>query len=251
MNDHELASDLAIRAGHLLMALRAKMFDGGAHSWQVMDSGDMGSHEFLMKELTDARPNDAVLSEEGRDDRKRLTADRVWIVDPLDGTNEYGEEGRTDWAVHVALWEGNRLSAGAVSLPAQGTCYSTEPAPAVAPWPRDRRPRIVTSRTRTPYVAAAIAQALDAEGMRLGSAGAKAMAVVTGHADVYAHAGGMYEWDSAAPVAVALAAGLHATRIDGSEFVYNQRDPWMPDLLICRPEFAERAIAAVRAEGRR
>jgi 3'(2'), 5'-bisphosphate nucleotidase len=245
VNDHDVARVLAVHAGQLLVRLRDEMFDRGAMPWQVMDKGDIESHKYLMGELTRLRPDDAVLSEEGRDNRNRLTAPRVWIVDPLDGTQEYGEEGRTDWAVHVALWEGNRLAAGAVSLPAQGTVYATEPAPAISPWPRDRRHRIVTSRSRTPYVAASIAHALDAEGIRLGSAGAKAMAVVTGHADVYAHAGGMYEWDSAAPVAVALAAGLHASRIDGSPFVYNNSDPWMPDLLICRPELAERALAAI------
>jgi 3'(2'), 5'-bisphosphate nucleotidase len=246
VNDHDVARDLATRAGELLVRLRDEMFDRGAMPWQVMDNGDMASHKFLVAELTRLRPGDSILSEEGRDDRKRLAASRVWIVDPLDGTQEYGEDGRIDWAVHVALWEDNRLSAGAVSLPAQQVTYCTDPAPAISPWPRDRRHRIVTSRSRTPFVAAAIAGALDAEGIRLGSAGAKAMAVVTGHADVYAHAGGMYEWDSAAPVAVALAAGLHASRIDGSPFVYNNSDPWMPDLLICRPELADRALEAVR-----
>jgi 3'(2'), 5'-bisphosphate nucleotidase len=246
MNDHELAADLATRAGLLLVQLREEMFDAGASPWQVMDAGDMASHNFLMKELAEQRPTDSVLSEEGRDDRRRLRAERVWIVDPLDGTNEYGEYPRHDWAVHVALWEKGELTAGAVSLPAVGQTLHTGTAPGL-PNVEGRRARVITSRMRTPYVAAIIAQAIDADGVRLGSAGAKAMAVVLGEADVYAHAGGMYEWDSAAPVAVAAAAGFHVSRIDGSPFVYNQSDPWMPDLLICRPEYAERALAAIAA----
>jgi 3'(2'), 5'-bisphosphate nucleotidase len=248
LNDHELAADLATRAGQLLVQLREEMFDAGSAPWRVMDAGDMASHHFLMSELAQHRPGDSVLSEEGRDDRRRLTADRVWIVDPLDGTNEYGEYPRHDWAVHVALWENGALTAGAVSLPAVGRTLHTGDT-AGLPNVDGRRARIVTSRMRTPYIAAIIAQAIDADGVRLGSAGAKAMAVVLGEADVYAHAGGMYEWDSAAPVAVAQAAGFHVSRIDGSPFIYNQSDPWMPDLLICRPEYAERALAAI-ARGR-
>jgi 3'(2'), 5'-bisphosphate nucleotidase len=250
MNDHELAADLATRAGLLLVQLREEMFDARASPWQVMDAGDMASHRFLMKELAEHRPTDSVLSEEGRDDRRRLSADRVWIVDPLDGTNEYGEYPRHDWAVHVALWEQGELTAGAVALPAVGKTLHTGDSPGL-PNVDGRRARIITSRARTPYVAAAIAQAIDADGVRLGSAGAKAMAVVLGEADVYAHAGGMYEWDSAAPVAVAAAFGFHVSRIDGSPFAYNQSDPWMPDLLICRPEYAERALASVAGGMRR
>jgi 3'(2'), 5'-bisphosphate nucleotidase len=245
VNDHELSVDLAIKAGKLLVTLRATMETEGAWPEEIMDAGDAAAHRFLMTELARFRPDDSVLSEEGADDRRRLEARRVWIVDPLDGTREYGEPGRRDWAVHVALWEDGRLAAGAVTLPAFDLAFGTDPPPPV-PNVAERRPRMITSRFRAPYVAAVIAEAIGADAVRLGSAGAKAMAVVMGEADIYAHAGGMYEWDSAAPIAVASAAGLHVSRIDGSPLVYNQPDPWMPDLLICRPELASAALAAAR-----
>jgi 3'(2'), 5'-bisphosphate nucleotidase len=249
VNDHELAVDLAIKAGKILVTLRVRLEAEGAWPEEIMDAGDAAAHRFLMDELTRHRPDDAVLSEEGADDQRRLAARRVWIVDPLDGTREYGEPGRSDWAVHVALWEDARLSAGAVSLPAFEMAFGTDPPP-VLPTVPERRPRMITSRFRAPYVAAVIAEALDADAVRLGSAGAKAMAVVMGEADIYAHAGGMYEWDSAAPIAVAAAAGLHVSRIDGSPLVYNQPDPWMPDLLICRPELANAALTAAQSIGK-
>jgi 3'(2'), 5'-bisphosphate nucleotidase len=173
----------------------------------------------------------------------------VWILDPLDGTSEYGELGRPDWAVHIALWDADHFAAGAVSIPALDLIFSTDP-PAVVPQSDRSRPRLVTSRNRNPYVAVVIANALDADAFRLGSAGAKAMAVVTGEADIYVHDGGMYQWDSAAPAAVALAAGLHVSRIDGSPMVFNDRDPWLPDLLICRTEYAEPALDALRSSPR-
>jgi len=176
------------------------------------------------------------------DDPARLNAERVWIVAPLDGTREYGELGRTDWAVHVALWERGRLVTGAVALPAQDVTLVAGTAAAT-----ERRPgplRVVVSRTRPPALALAVARSLDGEVVEMGSAGAKVAAVVQGLVDVYVHAGGQYEWDSAAPVAVALAAGLHASRIDGSRLVYNRPDPLLPDLVVCRPELAERVLAA-------
>jgi 3'(2'), 5'-bisphosphate nucleotidase len=240
-NDHALASRLATEAGALLVELRAEM--AGVPRWRLMDEGDAAAHEFLVAALGVSRPGDAVLSEEGADSAARLAAERVWIVDPLDGTHEYGE-GRADWAVHVALWEGGALVAGAVALPVPGVTLATEPAPAPPPR-RDGRPRVITSRSWAPYAAINVVEALGADVMRLGSAGAKAMAVVAGEADIYVHDGGMYEWDTAAPVAVALAAGLHASRIDGSPLVYNRRDPWLPDVLICRAELAEDAIRAI------
>jgi 3'(2'), 5'-bisphosphate nucleotidase len=246
VNDHQLAVDLATRAGHLLVAQRASLENAGAWPEEIMDLGDKAAHDFLFAELSVQRPTDAVLSEEGHDDRARLKSSRVWIVDPLDGTREYGEPGRTDWAVHVALWSDGELIAGAVALPASGVTYGTDPPPAPIAESGRAKPRLVTSRFRHPYVAEVIAQALDADAFRMGSAGAKAMAVVAGDADIYAHAGGMYEWDSAAPIAVAAAAGLHVSRIDGSPLRYNQPDPWLPDLLICRPELATRALAAAR-----
>lgn len=243
--DHQLATRLAEQAGSLLVTLREEMWARGAHPWQVMDNGDLAAHRFLMEELRKARPGDSVLSEEGSDDRTRVYADRVWIVDPLDGTNEYGERGRPDWAVHVALWERDELTAGAVSLPAVGSVFSTDPPPTMGPYGREQ-PIIVTSRNRTPFLAIAIGRALGCNAIRLGSAGAKTMAVILGHADIYAHDGGMYQWDSAAPAAVAKAAGLHVSRIDGSPLEYNAADPWLPDFLVCRQELADDVLAAVR-----
>jgi 3'(2'), 5'-bisphosphate nucleotidase len=243
--DGELAVRLADRAGALLVALRDELTEQRASSWQIMDQGDLASHRYLMAELRAARPDDAVLSEEGLEDPRRFDADRVWIVDPLDGTNEFGEHGRRDWAVHVALWDRDRLVAGAVSLPAVGVTLAADPPPALPDVRRDR-PMLITSRNRNPYAAVLVARALDCDAIRLGSAGAKAMAVVLGEADIYVHDGGMYQWDSAAPVAVALAAGLHASRLDGSPLIYNHRDPWLPDFVICRPEYAGPVLASLR-----
>ena len=233
---------MAASAGELLLEIRARL---GAEPREVVKGeGDRRSHELLITRLAERHPDDAVLSEEGKDDPRRLDAARVWIVDPLDGTREFGEPPRTDWAVHVALVIGGDPVAGAVALPAQGLVLSTAVPPSVpAPGPRLR---LVVSRSRPPASASTLADALHADLVPMGSAGAKAMAIVQGAADVYAHAGGQYEWDSAAPVAVARAAGLHCSRLDGSPLVYNRPDPWLPDLLICRPELAGRVIAALR-----
>ena len=242
MTDHELAALLAAEAGRLLLDVRAEFADAAAQDRK--DAGDKRSHDFLMAALAAERPNDAVLSEEGVDDPVRLSAQRVWIVDPLDGTREFSELDRTDWAVHVALWEAGELVAGAVALPAQDITLAT---PSVAaPPPPPAVPRIVVSRTRPPAVALAVKEALGGELVEMGSAGAKVASVVQGLSDVYVHAGGQYEWDSAAPVAVARAAGLHTSRIDGSPLIYNQRDSKLPDLIVCRPELAE-AVLAVTA----
>ncbi len=239
-DDHELAAHLAERAGARLLAVRDQMQSEGAEVAAIKDAGDRSSHEFLMEELRRERPDDAVLSEEARADEHadmtRLDADRVWIVDPVDGTREYGE-GRSDWAVHVALVENGTLTVGAVALPGLGTVLHTGAPPRVPSAPS--RLRVIVSRSRPPAEALAIAELLGAELVEMGSAGAKAMAVVRGEADVYPHSGGQYEWDSAAPVAVAAAAGLHCSRLDGSPLVYNQADPYLPDLLICRPEHAQ------------
>jgi len=248
--DAALAARLATGAGEILLQVRADLAAQGAHPWQLMDTGDLAGQRFLAQALHEARPDDAVLSEEAAEDPRRAEAERVWIIDPLDGTNEYGELGRSDWAVHVALWEQGELVAGAVSLPAHDLTFATDPPPLVPPSSRER-PRLVTSRNRAPYAAVLVARALDCDAVRLGSAGAKAMAVVVGDADIYVHDGGMYQWDSAAPAAVALAAGLHASRVDGSPLVYNARDPWLPDLLICRPELAEPVLDALWGERRR
>lgn len=243
-DDAQLAARLAQQAGQLLVEARSQLRDRGASAWQVMDAGDVLAHRFLVEELAEARPSDVVMSEEGADDHRRTEADRVWIVDPLDGTNEFGEPGRHDWAVHVALWERGELTAGAVSLPALGLVFATDPAPQLPAVERER-PRLITSRNRAPFAAVTVARALDCDAVRLGSAGAKAMAVVVGDADIYLHDGGMYQWDSAAPAAVARAAGLHTSRIDGSPLVYNDADPWLPDLLICRAELAEPVLDAL------
>ena len=242
--DAELATRLAIEAGHLLVDLREQLWRDGAHSWDVMDHGDAISHRFIAEQLRLHRPHDAVLDEEAAEDPRRFSADRVWIIDPLDGTREFGEPGRHDWAVHVALWDRDRFAAGAVSLPAVDLVLSTDPAPKLPDSGRSR-PRIVTSRYRAPYAAVIVANALGCDAVRLGSAGAKAMAVVLGEADIYLHDGGMYQWDSAAPAGVALASGFHVSRLDGSPIVYNARDPWLPDFIVCRPELAEAVLKAM------
>lgn len=249
MNDHELAARLATEAGALLLDIRTEF--AGATTLERKAAGDKRSHDFLMAALAAERPEDAVLSEEGPEevaDPVRLRADRVWIVDPLDGTREFSEPGRTDWAVHVALWErsgsSGELIAGAVALPAQGVTLATPTvaAPPAAP----EVPRIVVSRTRPPAVALDVREALSGVLVEMGSAGAKVASVIQGLSDVYVHAGGQYEWDSAAPVAVARAAGLHTSRIDGTPLLYNQRDSKLPDLIVCRPEYLD-AVLAVTA----
>jgi len=242
VNDHRLAAELATRAGELLVDIRAELSDAPAAARKA--AGDKGSHDFLMEALSSARPDDAVLSEEGADDPVRLGARRVWIVDPLDGTREFSEPGRDDWAVHVALWCDGELTAGAVALPAQGITLATPDVP--GPPPHDGPPRIVVSRTRPPAVALAVREALGGTLVEMGSAGAKVAAVINGRADVYVHAGGQYEWDSAAPVAVARAAGLHTSRIDGSALQYNRENPLLPDLLVCQSHCAADVLRAVR-----
>jgi 3'(2'), 5'-bisphosphate nucleotidase len=236
VNDHELAADCARRAGDLLLELRAR----GASK----DDGDRESNVLILDLLSKARPDDAILSEESKDSGERLARERVWIVDPLDGTREFGEAGRSDWAVHVALVINGIPDACAVALPAQGEVLSTASPPQLAP-AIDGPPRILVSRTRPPALAQELADTLHAELVPLGSAGAKAMAVVQGHADIYAHSGGQYEWDSAAPVGVAHAAGCHCSRLDGAPLVYNRPDSYLPDLLICRPELAHSVLTAV------
>jgi 3'(2'), 5'-bisphosphate nucleotidase len=242
-SDAQLASRLAREAGAVLLALREQMHTDGASTYDIKNAGDAASQRFLAEQLAEHRPDDAVLSEEGKEDTRRYDADRVWIIDPLDGTREYSE-GRHDWAVHVALWTEDRFGAAAVSLPAVDKVFATDPAPTVPPSDRER-PRLVTSRTRAPHAAVLVAEGLGAEAVRLGSAGAKTMSVVMGETDLYVHDEGMYQWDSAAPAAVALAAGLHASRLDGSPLVYNERDPWLPDFIVCRPELAEQVLKAL------
>jgi 3'(2'), 5'-bisphosphate nucleotidase len=250
--DHALAARIAGRAGALLLDVRR---EAGTERAGLGDEGDRRAHQMIMAALLDARPADAVLSEESgkADEDAPLTTPgsgdaqgsrRVWIVDPLDGTREYGE-GRADFAVHVALVENGVAGVGAVALPGEDLVLNTgEPPPLAAL--HTGRPRILVSRTRPPIEVAAVAAGLDAELLPMGSAGAKTMAVVRGEGEIYLHSGGQYEWDSAAPVAVALAAGLHASRLDGSALVYDRPDPWLPDLLVCRPELAEKVLSLLR-----
>ena len=237
MNDHELAADIAREAGELLVELQARK--------ATKDEGDRLSNDVILARLAAARPDDAILSEESKDSPQRLERERVWIVDPLDGTREWGE-GRTDWAVHVALAFDGIPTVATVALPGQRQLLSTaEPPP--APVPHGGAIRLLVSRTRPPKIAEYLADVLDAELVPLGSAGAKAMAVVLGDADVYAHSGGQYEWDSAAPVGVATAAGCHCSRLDGAPLVYNRPDPYLPDLLVCRADLAATVLDAVRS----
>lgn len=242
VDDHALAASVGADAGRLLLQLRSGA--GGFGGDQLRAEGDRQAHERILYLLARTRPHDAVLSEEGADDHSRLGAERVWVIDPLDGTREFAEPGRTDWAVHIALVVGGSAVVGAVALPAQGLVLATRPAPSL-PSPTNRPALVATSRTRRPPQADLVAEALGGELVAMGSAGAKAMAVVRGEADVYVHAGGMYQWDSAAPVAVAAAAGLHVSRIDGSPLVYNLPDTYLPDLLVCRPELAPACLAAL------
>lgn len=241
MTDAELAAHLAEVAGRILLEVRASgMFEGKA----LGKAGDETANQFLVHAIRAQRPDDGLLSEESKDTEERLSRERVWIVDPVDGTREYGEE-RTDWAVHVALTIDGKPEIGAVALPGLGVVLrSDQPAPLPAAAPK---PRLVVSRTRPAAEAVAVAEKIGGELVGMGSAGAKAMAVVRGEAEIYLHSGGQYEWDSCAPAAVAQAYGLHCSRIDGSPLVYNQRDTYMPDLLICRPEWAERVLAEVAA----
>ena len=264
--DAAFARWLADRAGQTLLQVREDM--GYADGAALKAAGDKAAHQLLRAELARWRSADAVLSEEDDHAREawrdgehstvrpeRLGASRVWIIDPLDGTREFSEEGRTDWAVHVALWTADCsspscLAAGAVAMPAQHRTIATDHPPAYPPLPLGTANggpiRIAASRTRPPAFVTALAEDIGAELVPMGSAGVKIAAVINGEADAYVHAGGQYEWDSAAPVAVALATGLHASRIDGSALEYNQADPKLPDLVVCRKDLAPRLLAALQ-----
>ena len=243
MTDAQLAAHLAQVAGRILLEVRASgMFEGKA----LGKAGDATANEFLCNALRAARPDDGLLSEEEKDNSARLTKSRVWIVDPVDGTREYGEK-RSDWAVHVGLAIDGVATTGAVALPGleEGIVLHTG-APITLPKAASK-PRFLVSRTRPAKEAVAVSEAMGGELVGMGSAGAKAMAVVRAEAEVYLHSGGQYEWDSCAPVAVAQAHGLHCSRIDGSPIRYNQEDTYLPDLLICRSELAEEVLAIVRS----
>lgn len=241
-SDDTLAARVAADAGQVLLRIRSEL--GYADPAALKRAGDAGAQEMIAAALGAARPDDAVLSEEAKDDPSRLDAERVWIVDPLDGTREFSEEGRTDWAVHVALWESGALIAGAVALPGLGVTLSAGAPPELMS-PYGGPMRLIVSRTRPPALVEGLAARFGGVLVPMGSAGAKSMAVLRGEADAYVHAGGQFEWDNAAPVAVCRAAGLHCSRLDGSELRYNNADPYLPDLLICRPELADDLLAAI------
>ena len=241
MTDTELAAHLAETAGKLLLAVReAGVF--GVHA--LGKAGDQTANQFLVHAIREQRPDDGLLSEEMKCDGTRLDQSRVWIIDPVDGTREYGE-GRTDWAVHVGLAIDGVATVGAVALPGLGVTLTTDAPPPLPP--AHDPPRLLVSRTRPAAEAVAVAKALGGALVPMGSAGAKAMAVVRGEAEIYLHTGGQYEWDSCAPVAVAAAAGLHVSRVDGSPLRYNMEDVYLPDLLICRSELAAQVLALVKA----
>jgi 3'(2'), 5'-bisphosphate nucleotidase len=253
LTDDRLAAQIAADAGALLLEIRT----GGLTGKELGKEGDRRSNELILKRLAEARPDDAVLSEESADSPARLSAHRVWIVDPLDGTREYGMAGRPDWAVHVALWTAGRgIAAAAVAQPALDQVYATDDAPVYGgpasgggpgtSGPGAAGPIILVSDSRPPEFAAAVAEAVGGRIQPMGSAGAKAMAVLRGEAAAYVHAGGQWEWDSAAPVGVLLAAGFHATRLDGSPLEYNRPHPYLPDLVVCRPDLAAPLLAAVK-----
>lgn len=239
MNDLELAGEIAKGAGKILLELRASGLLKGRSLGQV---GDRVANAFIIAALRENRPNDALLSEEEQDNEARLSAERVWIIDPLDGTREYSED-RVDWAVHVGLAVRGQPVVGAVALPSLGQVLLSQARPLP---PVSARPRMVVSRTRPAPEALVVAKALGAELLPMGSAGAKAMAVLQGEAEIYLHTGGQYEWDNCAPACVALAAGLHASRVDGSPLSYNHKNPYLPDLLICQKHFAPQILALLR-----
>jgi 3'(2'), 5'-bisphosphate nucleotidase len=244
LDDHALAAWLATTAGERLLEVRAEGLTGR----DLKDAGDRAAQDVLARLLAEHRPGDAVLSEEAVDDKARLSASRVWIIDPLDGTREFSEPPREDWAVHVALWQDGELTAGAVAQPALGTTFHTGEPP-VVPARTSERPRIAVSRTRPPAFVEALAEEIDADLVPMGSAGVKVISVVRDLTDAYVHAGGQYEWDNAAPVAVARAAGLFCSRVDGSQLRYNQDDVSLPDLIVCRPELSEQILDFVRRHG--
>lgn len=248
-DDHRLARELAQEAGLLLVGLRERLVAEKVDATELGARGDIAANELIVARLAAERPGDVVLSEEfsavEHADRTRLQADRVWIVDPLDGTREFGEQ-RHDWAVHIALVEDHRPTAAAVALTDLGVVYGTDEAPRPATT-ASMPPRVVVSRTRPPIETRSVLDALGATLQPMGSAGAKAMAVLRGDAEVYLHSGGLNEWDACAPAAVAVAAGLHVSHIDGSPLRFNQPDVNVSDLLVCRPELADATIAAAAA----
>ena len=247
LTDAALAAEVAAEAGEMLLKVREQV--GFFDPYDLGDTGDKLANKLILDRLRASRPDDHVLSEEAVDDLSRVDADRVWIVDPVDGTHEFSMPRRTDWAVHIALWRRDggphgRITDAAVALPARNEVYRSDTI--TPPRPRTEGPILITaSANRPPPVLWWLRDRMDIQLVRIGSAGAKAMAVVRGDVDAYLHAGGQWEWDSAAPAGVVQAAGLHASRLDGSELIYNRRDPYLPDLLMCRPELSETLLEEI------
>ncbi len=242
-SDHALAFRVASQTGELLQRMLDKP-QRAQRGWTSLEyAADRAAHEFIVKELAEQRPNDAILSEEGRDLSSRLSADRVWIVDPLDGSNDFGWSAH--WSVHVALVEAGRPTAGAVAVPGWDTTWATEPTPVPIMSRVGDQPRVLVSRSRRHIDGRLLQRALGAEILAVGSAGVKAMAVVRGEVDAYVHGGGLYEWDVCAPAAVAEAAGLVACRLDGSELWFNKADPWSPGLIVCQPGLRDTIVDAM------
>ena len=246
-DDHALAASIATATGDLLLGILRD--PEASRGWSSIEyTGDRAAHEFIVKELATHRPADIVLSEEGRDDRRRLDADRVWIVDPLDGSSDFGWSDH--WCVHIALVEDRQPTAGAVAVPGWDTTWATQPTPRPIMSTVGERPRVLVSRSRRHIDGHLLREGLGAEIIAVGSAGVKAMAVVRGEVDAYVHGGGLYEWDTCAPVAVARAAGLSTCRLDGSELIFNKSDPWSPGLIICKSELREGIVEAMSGQRR-
>ena len=242
-SDHALAARIASDTGSLLVSLLSDTSLNRGGWGSIEYTGDRSAHQFIVGELERDRPNDAVLSEEGRDNRERLRAERVWIVDPLDGSSDFGWS--EHWSVHVALVENGEPTAGAVAVPGWKSTWATEPIPQAIMSRLGNTPRIVVSRSRRHMDGRLLQEGLGADVFAVGSAGVKAMAVVRGEVDAYVHGGGLYEWDSCAPVAVARAAGLVACRLDGGRLLFNKDDPWSPGLIISRPELVDQIVEAM------
>ncbi len=236
ISDSRLTNQIAEGCGNILKGVRTS---GLLRGLALGDAGDTLAQEWISRVLAQHRPDDGFLSEEDTDDLSRLDKKRVWIVDPLDGTKEFST-GRQDWAIHIALVIDGKPAHAAVGMPDLGVTFKSSEARAVT-GPLARR--FVVSRNRPPQVASYIAEQMGYTTRGIGSAGAKAMQVLLGDFDGYIHAGGQYEWDQAAPVGVALAAGLWCSRLDGSEITFNQEDTYIPDLLICRPEIKDEVLA--------
>ncbi len=253
--DRQLALDVSEKAAQNLLRIRREGFLKGESGRALSDVGDRISEEIIRSMIESERPDDAILSEEQMtEDQRRFYAERVWIIDPLDGSREFGTEANADWAIHVALWNRSqsdtngfhegKIALSVVTIPATGETYTSF-------WTQKRdydieTPiRIVVSNTRAPEWLSDLGAYLNVTLLPRGSAGVKAMEVVAGRADAYVHSGGQYEWDSAAPVGVSLAAGLHASRLDGTPLRYNQPDPYLPDLVICKKTLAPLLLEAI------